>query len=52
MRTALVTGASRGLGLELAWALAEDGWTLVIDGRDPTALEAVAAALSRRTMVI
>ncbi len=51
MATALVTGASRGLGLELAWSLAEDGWTLVIDGRDPTALEAVAAALSRRTAV-
>jgi NAD(P)-dependent dehydrogenase (short-subunit alcohol dehydrogenase family) len=51
MATALVTGASRGLGLELAWALADDGWTLVIDGRDPTALEAVAAALSRKTTV-
>jgi NAD(P)-dependent dehydrogenase (short-subunit alcohol dehydrogenase family) len=36
--TALITGASRGLGLALACRLAADGWNLVIDGRDATAL--------------
>ena len=42
--TAIVTGASRGLGLALAAGLAEAGWGLVIDGRD---LEALAAAAER-----
>jgi NAD(P)-dependent dehydrogenase (short-subunit alcohol dehydrogenase family) len=32
-RTAIVTGASRGLGLALAGALAEGGWRVVIDAR-------------------
>jgi NAD(P)-dependent dehydrogenase (short-subunit alcohol dehydrogenase family) len=32
--TAIVTGASRGLGLALARALAQRGWRLVIDARD------------------
>ena len=39
MPTAIVTGASRGLGLALADALAERGWRLVIDARDGVALE-------------
>ena len=34
MPTAIVTGASRGLGLALAHALADRGWRLVIDARD------------------
>ncbi|MFL6205494.1 MAG: SDR family oxidoreductase [Acidimicrobiales bacterium] len=37
-RTAIVTGASRGLGLAVARSLAQDGWAVVIDGRDPAAL--------------
>jgi NAD(P)-dependent dehydrogenase (short-subunit alcohol dehydrogenase family) len=45
MPTAIVTGASRGLGLALARALAERGWRLVIDAREPAALEAAAAEL-------
>ena len=38
MAVALVTGASRGLGQALARALAERGWSLVIDGRHGEAL--------------
>ena len=32
-RVALITGASQGLGRALAEALADRGWTLVIDAR-------------------
>src|SRR4051794_5358379 len=37
-RTALITGASRGLGRALATALSGDGWRLVVDGRDAARL--------------
>ncbi|WP_433465229.1 SDR family NAD(P)-dependent oxidoreductase [Spirillospora sp. CA-128828] len=43
MKTALITGASRGLGRALARGLAQDGWNLVIDAREQAALSAVAA---------
>jgi NAD(P)-dependent dehydrogenase (short-subunit alcohol dehydrogenase family) len=49
--TALITGASRGLGLALAHSLAADGWHLLIDGRDPTALHAATAELGEQTTV-
>ena len=52
MWTAVVTGASRGLGLALARALAERGWRLVLDARGATDLEAVADELSARTDVV
>ena len=52
MPTAIVTGASRGLGFALAEALAERGWRLVIDARDGVALEAAAAGLRERTEVV
>jgi NAD(P)-dependent dehydrogenase (short-subunit alcohol dehydrogenase family) len=45
MPTAIVTGASRGLGLALARALAERGWRLVIDAREAVPLEAAVAGL-------
>ncbi len=51
-RTALITGASRGLGLALARAMAQQGWQLIIDGREPKALEAARAELSHWSQVI
>jgi NAD(P)-dependent dehydrogenase (short-subunit alcohol dehydrogenase family) len=51
-RTALITGASRGLGLALARALAARGWTLIVDARGAEALEMAAAELARVTRVI
>src|SRR3954447_10150253 len=41
--TALITGASRGLGRALAAALNERGWRLVVDGRDADRLPRAAA---------
>jgi NAD(P)-dependent dehydrogenase (short-subunit alcohol dehydrogenase family) len=43
MPVALVTGGSRGLGRALALALADRGWTVVIDGRNAEALAEVSA---------
>ena len=51
MSTAIVTGASRGLGLALARALAERGWGLVIDAREPGPLNEVATELALTTNV-
>jgi NAD(P)-dependent dehydrogenase (short-subunit alcohol dehydrogenase family) len=50
--TAIVTGASRGLGLALAHALAERGWRLVIDARTESELEAARSALAELTEVV
>ena len=51
MRTALITGASRGLGRALAVELARRGWNLIIDGRDAARLRAVRDELARITHV-
>ena len=48
MPIAIVTGASRGLGLVLARSLAEDGWTLIVDARGAEALETAQADLAAR----
>ena len=50
--TALITGASRGLGLALARALAQRGWTLIIDARGSAALAAAQTELAALTRVI
>jgi NAD(P)-dependent dehydrogenase (short-subunit alcohol dehydrogenase family)/catechol 2,3-dioxygenase-like lactoylglutathione lyase family enzyme len=50
-RTALITGASRGLGLALARALAGSGWSLIIDARGAEALEAARAELAQKSTV-
>jgi NAD(P)-dependent dehydrogenase (short-subunit alcohol dehydrogenase family) len=48
---AIVTGASRGLGLALARALAQRRWAVVIDARGGIHLDTVAAELSATTEV-
>ena len=50
-KTAVLTGASQGLGRALADGLARDGWQLVIDARTGPDLERAAADLSRLTKV-
>lgn len=44
-QVALVTGASRGLGLAIARAMAAQGASVWLGGRDPQALQAVAGEL-------
>jgi NAD(P)-dependent dehydrogenase (short-subunit alcohol dehydrogenase family) len=51
-KTVLITGASRGLGLALAQALADGGWNLIIDARGAAALEAARAELAAKTQVV
>jgi NAD(P)-dependent dehydrogenase (short-subunit alcohol dehydrogenase family) len=51
-RTALITGASRGLGLALARRLATEGWTLIIDARGAEALGAAGSELAELTHVV
>ncbi len=52
MKNALITGASRGLGLALARHLAQNKWGLIIDGRSTKPLEAARTELSALTEVI
>jgi NAD(P)-dependent dehydrogenase (short-subunit alcohol dehydrogenase family) len=52
MQTAIITGASRGLGLALARALARRGWRLVIDARGARPLRDAEAELARLTDVV
>jgi NAD(P)-dependent dehydrogenase (short-subunit alcohol dehydrogenase family)/catechol 2,3-dioxygenase-like lactoylglutathione lyase family enzyme len=49
---ALITGASRGLGLALARELADRGWSLIVDARGAAALEAARVELAGRTRVV
>ena len=49
--TALVTGASAGLGRAMATELSRRGWRLVVDARDPARLAGAVAALPRPDLV-
>jgi gluconate 5-dehydrogenase len=46
-RIALLTGASRGLGLAMAKAMAEAGATVILNARDPASLQQAAAGIAR-----
>jgi 3-oxoacyl-[acyl-carrier protein] reductase len=50
-RTALITGASRGIGLACARALAESGVKVVLAARDRAKLEAASASIPNSTWV-
>jgi NAD(P)-dependent dehydrogenase (short-subunit alcohol dehydrogenase family) len=50
-RTALITGASRGLGLALARGLAARGWNLILTARDADRLRSVRDELAQITHV-
>jgi NAD(P)-dependent dehydrogenase (short-subunit alcohol dehydrogenase family) len=52
MKNALITGASRGLGLALAHGLADKGWGLIVNARGKKALEEARLELSEKTKVI
>src|SRR4051812_30822065 len=52
MPVAIITGASRGLGRGAARALAEKGWSLVLNARGATDLEAVVDDLADVTTVV
>ena len=49
MAVAIVTGGSRGLGEALARALAERGWSVVVDARSSAELEAAVGRWRRAT---
>ena len=51
MPLAVITGASRGLGVAVARALAQRGWALVLDARGASDLERVARELGAITEV-
>ena len=52
MPVAIITGASRGLGLALARALADDGWSLILDARHAGPLHAAARQLAPAAVAI
>ncbi len=46
MRAAIVTGASRNIGLAIARRLLDDGWNVCLTGRDEASLVAAATSLA------
>lgn len=51
VKTVLITGASRGLGLALARSLAQDGWQLILNARGADLLQAAVVELTKMTRV-
>lgn len=49
MRAAIVTGASRNIGLAIAGRLLHDGWNVCLTGRDEAGVSAAAATLAENT---
>jgi NAD(P)-dependent dehydrogenase (short-subunit alcohol dehydrogenase family) len=49
---AIITGASRGLGLALATGLSEAGWRLVVDARTESALTAAAEWIGGDVVIV
>lgn len=45
MKTALVTGGAKGIGLAISQELISEGWNVVISGRDATAIASAVASL-------
>ncbi|MGH2443460.1 MAG: SDR family NAD(P)-dependent oxidoreductase [Chloroflexota bacterium] len=51
-RNALITGASRGLGLALTGALIADGWRVIADARDGATLHAALDGLPGARLIV
>src|SRR5216684_3269851 len=51
MPTAVITGASQGLGRALARELAERGWSLIVDARQADQLASAVAGLAGVTAI-
>jgi len=49
-RNALVTGGGRGIGENIARALAADGWSVTVTGRTREQVEAVAGDIGGRAL--
>jgi NAD(P)-dependent dehydrogenase (short-subunit alcohol dehydrogenase family) len=46
VKTALITGGAKGIGLAISQELISDGWNVVITGRDATAIASAVAGLA------
>jgi NAD(P)-dependent dehydrogenase (short-subunit alcohol dehydrogenase family) len=52
MAVALITGGSAGLGLALTRALAQQGWTVLVDGRDAGRLRSATADIEGEVITL
>jgi NAD(P)-dependent dehydrogenase (short-subunit alcohol dehydrogenase family) len=46
MKTALITGGAKGIGLAISQELMRDGWNVVITGRDAQAISSAVSGLT------